>query len=66
MIKTKTFNRSVPGLLAGLESIFTELGYDDLIVDFSNLYIIFPSDGTKTLKLGYQNQISTGPQILLT
>lgn len=65
MIKTKTFNGSVLGLLTGLESIFTELGYNDLTIDSSNLYIRFPSDGTKNLRLAYEGQISDSLRVQL-
>lgn len=66
MVKIKTFDGDVSGLLIGLESIFTELGYNDLTVDHGNRYIIFPSDGTKTLKLAYGNYLYNGPDIYLT
>ena len=65
MVKIKTFNGSVSGLLTGLESIFTELGYNDLTIDSRNLYISFPSDGTKNLRLAYESQISASPQVQL-
>lgn len=64
MIKIKTFDGSVSQLLTSLDSVFTELGYDDLTVSTDDRFIIFPSDETKTLKLSYVNNIATGPYII--
>ena len=62
MIKTKTFDGSVYGLLTSLSSIFTELGYDDLTADAGHQWILFPND-KQTIKLFYQSQLSSGPEI---
>lgn len=66
MIKTKTFNGSVYGLLQGLSSVFTELGYDDLTTDDNHQYIMFPSSEKQTIKLTYSGPISSGPSISCT
>lgn len=65
MIKIKTFDGSVLQLLTSLDSVFTELGYDDLTVSTNERLITFPSDGTKNLRLAYESQISASPRVQL-